>query len=82
MISVRGVSKSFGSQVVLQDLNLEVEAGKTTTIVGPSGAGKSSIADLLVGLYEPSEGQIWVDENLLTDLDLPSWQQRLGVVWW
>ena len=49
-------------------------------LVGPSGAGKSSIADLLVGLYEPSEGQIWVDDQPLSALDLPSWQQRLGVV--
>lgn len=60
MISVRGVSKSFGSQVVLQDLNLEVEAGKTTTIVGPSGAGKSVLLKLIMGILSPDKGEIEV----------------------
>jgi subfamily B ATP-binding cassette protein MsbA len=49
-------------------------------LVGASGAGKSSIADLLVGLYDPSEGHILVDGIDLQQLDLSSWQQRLGVV--
>ena len=64
----------------LTQLSFNVSRGETLALVGPSGAGKSSIADLLVGLYEPSEGQIWVDDQPLSALDLPSWQQRLGVV--
>jgi ABC-type bacteriocin/lantibiotic exporters, contain an N-terminal double-glycine peptidase domain len=64
----------------LTQLSFNVPKGETLALVGPSGAGKSSIADLLVGLYEPSEGQIWVDDQPLSALDLPSWQQRLGVV--
>jgi ATP-binding cassette subfamily B protein/subfamily B ATP-binding cassette protein MsbA len=48
--------------------------------VGSSGAGKSSIADLLVGLFDPTEGQILIDGTPLHDFDLISWQQRLGVV--
>ena len=64
----------------LTELSFNVSRGETLALVGPSGAGKSSIADLLVGLYEPSEGQIWVDDQPLSALDLPSWQQRLGVV--
>jgi ATP-binding cassette subfamily B protein/subfamily B ATP-binding cassette protein MsbA len=49
-------------------------------LVGSSGAGKSSLADLLVGLYEPTEGQMLVDGTPLADFDLISWQQQLGVV--
>jgi ATP-binding cassette subfamily B protein/subfamily B ATP-binding cassette protein MsbA len=49
-------------------------------LVGSSGAGKSSIADLLVGLYDASEGQILIDGTPLPDFDLISWQQHLGVV--
>jgi ATP-binding cassette subfamily B protein/subfamily B ATP-binding cassette protein MsbA len=48
--------------------------------VGSSGAGKSSIADLLVGLYDATEGQILIDGTPLPDYDLISWQQHLGVV--
>jgi subfamily B ATP-binding cassette protein MsbA len=48
--------------------------------VGSSGAGKSSIADLLVGLYEPTTGRILIDGQPMTELDLSSWQQHLGVV--
>ena len=64
----------------LTQLTFNLPRGHTLALVGPSGAGKSSIADLLVGLYEPSEGQIWVDSQPLRALDLLSWQQRLGVV--
>jgi len=49
-------------------------------LVGSSGAGKSSIADLLVGLFDPTEGQILIDGTPLNDFDLISWQQHLGVV--
>jgi ATP-binding cassette subfamily B protein/subfamily B ATP-binding cassette protein MsbA len=48
--------------------------------VGSSGAGKSSIADILVGLYDATEGQILIDGRPLPDFDLISWQQHLGVV--
>ena len=64
----------------LTQLNFNLPRSQTLALVGPSGAGKSSIADLLVGLYEPSEGQIFIDDQPLNTLDLPSWQQRLGVV--
>jgi ATP-binding cassette subfamily B protein/subfamily B ATP-binding cassette protein MsbA len=49
-------------------------------LVGASGAGTSSIADLLVGLHDPSLGRILVDGIDIGALDLQSWQQRLGVV--
>jgi ATP-binding cassette subfamily B protein/subfamily B ATP-binding cassette protein MsbA len=49
-------------------------------LVGPSSAGKSSIADLLTGLYAPTAGQIWVNNTPLEQLELASWQHRLGVV--
>ena len=64
----------------LSDVNLVIERNSTVALVGASGAGKSSMADLLVGLYDPSEGQILVDGTPLEKLDLASWQQRLGVV--
>jgi len=64
----------------LTDINLTLATGQTVALVGSSGAGKSSIADLLAGLFDPTEGEILVDGTNLTVFDLASWQQRLGVV--
>ena len=64
----------------LTNISFSLPKGQMLALVGPSGAGKSSIADLLVGLYAPSAGQIWIDSLPLEQMDLASWQQRLGVV--
>jgi len=64
----------------LSCINLELNRGSTVALVGSSGAGKSSIADLLCGLYDPTEGRILIDGTPLPELDLISWQQHLGVV--
>jgi ATP-binding cassette subfamily B protein/subfamily B ATP-binding cassette protein MsbA len=64
----------------LHQIDLLIPSGQTVALVGASGAGKSSIADLLVGLYQPTEGKILIDGQDLNQLDLASWQQQLGVV--
>ncbi len=65
MIAVRNVSKSFGAQVVLNRVNLEIKDGKTTAIVGPSGVGKSVLLKLIMGIMEPDEGEIEIfGENI------------------
>ncbi|WP_259722612.1 ABC transporter ATP-binding protein [Synechococcus sp. CS-1328] len=81
-IRLEGVGLRYGADRpwVLRGIDLEIPRGRTVALVGPSGAGKSSIADLLAGLYEPSEGRIMIDGVELGELDLPSWQRRLGVV--
>ena len=66
--------------LALDGINLEIAVNSTVALVGASGAGKSSIADLLVGLYDPTYGRILVDGVDLHQLELASWQQRLGVV--
>jgi ATP-binding cassette subfamily B protein/subfamily B ATP-binding cassette protein MsbA len=64
----------------LKGVDLTIRKGETVALVGSSGAGKSSIADLLVGLYDPTGGRILIDGEDLLELNLASWQQRLGVV--
>ena len=60
MISIRNIHKRFGSQIVLNGINLDIEPGKTTTIVGPSGVGKSVLLKLIMGIMQPEEGEIYV----------------------
>ena len=64
----------------LIDISFSLQKGQTLALVGPSGAGKSSIADMITGLYAPTTGKILIDDLTLDQLDLASWQQRLGVV--
>lgn len=64
----------------LSDISFTLPKSQTLALVGPSGAGKSSIADLLTGLYAPTSGEIWINDTPFEQLELSSWQQRLGVV--
>jgi ATP-binding cassette subfamily B protein/subfamily B ATP-binding cassette protein MsbA len=64
----------------VMDLSFTLPAGKVTALVGASGAGKSSVADLLIGLYEPSSGRILVDGVDRRELSLADWWHHLGVV--
>ena len=81
-ISLENVTLCYspGSQPALSHLNLVIPKGKTVALVGSSGSGKSSLADLLVGLYDPTHGEICLDGLPLQRYDLSSWQQRIGVV--
>lgn len=58
LLSIEGVSKSFGENEVILDLNLDVKSGEFVSILGPSGSGKSTIFNLIGGLLSPDEGTI------------------------
>jgi phospholipid/cholesterol/gamma-HCH transport system ATP-binding protein len=61
MLRLVGVKKRFGTQQVLQGVDLEIPPGKLTTIIGPSGEGKSVLLKHMIGLLQPDEGEVWVD---------------------
>ncbi|MEO0854187.1 MAG: ABC transporter ATP-binding protein, partial [Cyanobacteria bacterium J06648_11] len=65
---------------VLDDLSFHMKRGTMTALVGGSGAGKSSLADLLIGLYDPTAGAIRFDGIDMREFDLESWRSHLGVV--
>jgi ATP-binding cassette, subfamily C, bacterial len=69
-----------GEPLVISDLDLTIPAGKTTAIVGPSGAGKSTIADLIMGLIQPDEGRVLVDERPLRAEQRRAWRSKIGYV--
>ena len=64
----------------LQNVNLEIEAGKTVAIVGRSGAGKTTFANMLLRLYEPNEGRIFIDGHDLRQVSISSLRSQIGVV--
>jgi ABC-type multidrug transport system fused ATPase/permease subunit len=65
---------------VLADVSFELRRGTTVALVGPSGAGKSTLCDLLLRLYEPTEGRITVDGAPLASFRRASWLDRTAVV--
>jgi ATP-binding cassette subfamily B protein len=64
----------------LKALNFEIEAGQVAALVGPSGAGKSTITYLLPRLYDPTEGQVTLDDVDLRDMTLKSLAGQVGMV--
>ncbi|HLB53802.1 MAG TPA: ATP-binding cassette domain-containing protein, partial [Gemmatimonadales bacterium] len=61
MITLTGVRKSFGEQVVLDRVNFEVQEGETVALMGPSGSGKSVLLKHINGLLRPDAGSVKVD---------------------
>ncbi|MEB3336324.1 MAG: ABC transporter ATP-binding protein [Leptolyngbyaceae bacterium] len=81
-ISFDKVSMSYGdgASYALKDISFKLRKGTTTALVGGSGAGKSTVVDLLLQLYEPTSGSIYVDNELLSEFSLESWRNHIGVV--
>ncbi|MGB2669621.1 MAG: ABC transporter ATP-binding protein [Candidatus Acidiferrum sp.] len=69
-VVLRGLNKSFGKQVVLDEINLTVKSGDTLAVLGRSGTGKSVLLKLIIGLQKPDSGSICVHEQEITHLDL------------
>ncbi|GHO85149.1 ABC transporter ATP-binding protein [Dictyobacter formicarum] len=67
-------------QPVLRELNLRIQPGERIALIGENGAGKSTLAKLLLGLYQPTEGRIFVDDKNLRELNFTSWRTQCAMV--
>ncbi len=82
-IRCQGVCKSFGSRVILDELELEVRRGETFCIMGPSGCGKSVTLKHVIGLLQPDRGTVEVwgnDMSKLSREDLRELRSKIGYV--
>ncbi|TYZ07074.1 ABC transporter ATP-binding protein [Hymenobacter lutimineralis] len=79
-IELRNLQFSYGDNVVLHDINLTIEKGKTVALVGPSGGGKSTLADLVPRFYDPTAGQILIDGHDLRGATIHSVRDQMGIV--
>ena len=70
LVQVKSLSKSFGKQVVLKEISLEVGQGETLSVLGRSGTGKSVLLKLIIGLHKPDSGSIRVNGEEVTKLGL------------
>jgi len=81
-LSLRSVCFAYGPSEppVLTGASLEIAAGSLVGLVGASGAGKSTLARLIAGLYVPTQGSVAVDGRDVSEIQLTSLRQQLGVV--
>ena len=70
ILELRNVTKTFGDFVAVDSIDFELEAGEIHAILGENGAGKSTLMNLIYGLYQPSDGRIYVT-------DRENWRYRL-----
>jgi phospholipid/cholesterol/gamma-HCH transport system ATP-binding protein len=83
MIEVRGLTKKFGTQPVLEDVSFHIENGDSVAIIGRSGGGKSVLLKHIIGLLQPDAGTVLVDgENIvpMNERQLLRVREKFGMV--
>jgi ABC-2 type transport system ATP-binding protein len=79
MLEIRSLTKRYNGIAAVENITFRIEPGEIVGYLGPNGSGKSTTVKSIVGLIEPSEGQILFQGRSILD-DLPDFQRRLGYV--
>jgi ABC-type multidrug transport system fused ATPase/permease subunit len=81
-ILIENISFSYSqkSEQVFSGVNMKINKGETIGLIGPSGSGKSTLTNLILGVFQPSSGAIYIDGKLLNKDNVSSWQQMIGYV--
>lgn len=78
ILSLEGISKSFGAVVIAENLDLELAEGEALGMLGPNGAGKTTLFGIITGMLAPNTGRILFDGRDITNLS-PVHRCRLGI---
>lgn len=79
-IRLENVSFAYDDHQVLQNVSLKFLKGRIIAIIGPSGSGKTTLVDLVTGLLRPLQGEVWIDDIPLAEVDLRSWRRMIGYI--
>ncbi|MBU8917661.1 ABC transporter ATP-binding protein [Bacillus sp. FJAT-29953] len=77
-VTIRGVSKRFGTNVVLQNIDLDIKQGELLTLLGPSGCGKTTTLNAIAGFLDPDEGELYIKGKKMNGV--PPYKRDLGMV--
>ena len=77
-IELKGITKTFGSVVANNNVELQVRPGEILALLGENGSGKTTLMNMLSGIYKPDKGQIFVDGREVS-IDSPEDSKRLGI---
>jgi peptide/nickel transport system ATP-binding protein len=75
LLSTKNLSKRFGSFLAVDSVNITIEGGETLALVGESGSGKTTLAKLIMGLIEPSQGEVYLEDSLVSNRGKDFYQQ-------
>ena len=81
-ISLKNISYHYPNSALttLKDIDLSIPAFSTIGIVGPTGSGKTTTVDIILGLLEPEQGKLEVDDKIINKNNLRAWQRSIGYV--
>ncbi|MEP6710299.1 MAG: ABC transporter ATP-binding protein [Candidatus Saccharibacteria bacterium] len=81
-VELRDVSFRYpsGTSDVLHHISMTIQSGQHISIVGENGAGKSTLIKILLGLYDPTGGEVLLDAQNLREISIDSWHRQLGVL--
>lgn len=79
-IRFENVFFKYSNKKIINKLNLKIKKNELTAIIGESGSGKSTFLDLLIGFQEPSQGNIFLDEQNLKDINKNTFRELIGYV--
>lgn len=80
MIRFEHVTKQYGDNVILNDLNFEIAEGKFVILIGPSGCGKTTTLKMINRLIDPNSGHIYIDDKDINTIDKPALRRSIGYV--
>ena len=77
-VRFENIAKRYGTQWVVRNINLQIEAGEFFTFLGPSGCGKTTLLRIVAGFVAPDEGVLCIDNEVVNDV--PAWRRDVGMV--
>jgi len=81
--SIRGEGLSFSYQTggeVIKEISFEIQAGDRVAFVGESGSGKTTLIDIIIGVYRPENGNLYIDDVLLDNDNIRCWRRKIGYI--
>lgn len=81
LLSARGVFKTFGLNAVLKGIDLDVGKGEVLALIGGNGAGKSTLMKIIMGIYQPDEGELVIAGEKINSFK-PSVVLSKGSIWY
>jgi ATP-binding cassette, subfamily B, multidrug efflux pump len=81
-IEVKNISFVYPDSGIkaLENVSFSIDTGESLAIIGTTGSGKSTIANLLLRMYDPTEGEIWIDGRNINEYDISSLRKQIGYV--